>query len=158
MRLVPEPLTAHAFAPFGDVLEIPTQPARQYFDRSLSNIRGEHVPCSLSIAYKTEAASLPLSSTTMERHEFSSQSFIPVQGVAWLAVVAPEAAEGGPDMAQARAFLVRPDQGVTYAAGTWHHPFTTLAAPASYAILMWRDGSALDEEFVTVPEFTVAAA
>jgi ureidoglycolate lyase len=157
MRLVPEPLTARAFAPFGDMLEAPKTAGREWFDRSLSNARGSSVPCSLSVMLKTEAASLPLTGMTMERHEFSSQSFIPMQGQPWLAVVAPEADEGGPDMNRARAFLVRPDQGVTYAAGTWHHPFALLAAPATYAILMWRDGSAVDEEFVTVPAFEVVA-
>ena len=34
--------------------------------------------------------------------------------------------------------------------GTWHHPVTVLDAPASFAVLMWRDFTAGDEEFVDV--------
>jgi ureidoglycolate lyase len=34
--------------------------------------------------------------------------------------------------------------------GTWHHPVTVLDGPASFAVLMWRDGTAGDEEFVPV--------
>ena len=44
----------------------------------------------------------------------------------------------------------RAGQGVTYAMGTWHHPVTVLDGPASFAVLMWRDGTAGDEEFVPV--------
>ena len=91
----------------------------------------------------------------MERHEFSSQSFIPQEGGRWLAIVAPHAAGGGPDMARARAFLARPDQGVTYGANVWHHPFTVLDREARFVIVMWRDGTKGDEEFVEVPEFSV---
>jgi ureidoglycolate lyase len=50
----------------------------------------------------------------------------------------------------ARAFVARAGQGVTYALGTWHHPLTVLDGPASFAVLMWRDGTTADEEFVQV--------
>jgi ureidoglycolate lyase len=60
-------------------------------------------------------------------------------------------------MARARAFLARPDQGVTYGANVWHHPFTVLDREARFVIVMWRDGSQGDEEFVEVPEFGVEA-
>ena len=49
-----------------------------------------------------------------------------------------------------RAFVARAGQGVTYAMGTWHHPLTVLDGPASFAVLMWRDGTSADEEFVPV--------
>ena len=110
---------------------------------------------SISLTVKPPLTVLPLRSSTMERHEFSSQSFVPQEAGRWLAIVAPHAKDGGPDMARARAFLCRPDQGVTYGANVWHHPFTVLDAPARFVITMWRDGSKGDEEFVEVPEFTV---
>ena len=58
-------------------------------------------------------------------------------------------------MARARAFLCRPDQGVTYGANVWHHPFTVLDRVARFAIVMWRDGTKTDEEFVKVAPFSV---
>ncbi|NOG73968.1 ureidoglycolate lyase [Roseicella sp. DB1501] len=154
MFLKAEPLTSAAFLPFGEVIECPRIPGRTYFEDALANLRPKARP-SISLTVKAPLAALPLRSTTMERHEFSSQSFIPQEGGRWLAIVAPHAAGGGPDMARARAFLARPDQGVTYGADVWHHPFTVLDREARFVILMWRDGSQGDEEFVEVPEFGV---
>jgi len=155
MRLTAQPLTAEAFAPFGEVLEAPGAPGRAYFDRALANLRPAASP-SLSIVAKEPVAALPLRSTVMERHPFSSQSFIPMDAGRWLAVVAPRAAEGGgPDIARARAFLARGDQGVTYGVGVWHHPFTVLDRTARFAVFMWRDGTAADDEFVDVPPFEI---
>jgi ureidoglycolate hydrolase len=34
--------------------------------------------------------------------------------------------------------------------GTWHHPLTVLDGPATFAVLMWRHGTAGDEECVPV--------
>ncbi|HEY4253476.1 MAG TPA: ureidoglycolate lyase [Roseomonas sp.] len=152
MKLTLEPLTAEAFAPYGDVLAAPAEPGRVYNDAAWRNLRPRARP-SLSFSHKTPAA-LPITSHLMERHEFSAQSFIPMDGGVCIVVVAPHAATGGPDMARARAFLAAPGQGVTYAPDIWHHPFTVLDRPASYAVAMWLDGSQ-DEEFVTVPEFVI---
>ena len=152
-----EPLTSAAFLPFGEVIECPAIPGRTYFEDALSSLRPGARP-SLSLTVKAPLAALPLLSTTMERHEFSSQSFVPQEAGRWLAVVAPHAASGGPDMARARAFLCRPDQGVTYGANVWHHPFTVLDRTARFVIVMWRDGTSTDEEFAKVAPFSVEAA
>src|SRR3712207_3677343 len=145
MRLTSEALTAAAFAPFGEVLEAPTEPGRRYAEAALADLRPGAARPSLSLVLKPPLASLPLRSRTMERHRFSSQSFVPMDSGRWLVVVAPHAAVGGgPDMARARAFVARPDQGVTYGADVWHHPFTVLDRPARFAVFMWRDGSAAD--------------
>jgi ureidoglycolate lyase len=158
MRLVAEPLRADAFAPYGEVLEAPGQPGRTYFVDSLGNGR-PGTPPSLSIARVPQLAALPLVVTRMERHEFSSQTFVPLDVARWLVIVAPQAAEGGPDRERARAFLASAGQGVTYRTNTWHHPMTVLDRPAQFAIFMWRDGTVADEEFVTIDRpFTVVVA
>ncbi len=155
MRLLAEPLTATAFAPFGEVLETPAEPGRTYFETALANRRPGAWP-SLSLSRKAPLAALPLASTVMERHRHSSQSFIPMEAGRWLVIVAPHhAASGGPDMARARAFVARPDQGVTYGADVWHHPSTVLDREARFAVFMWRDGGPGDDEFVEVAPFTV---
>ena len=162
MFLKAEPLTSAAFLPFGEVIECPAMPGRTYFEDAMASLRPKARP-SISLIVVEPRTALPLRSTMMERHEFSSQSFIPQEGGRWLAIVAPHAkdARGGaaskpmPDMARARAFLCRPDQGVTYGANVWHHPFTVLDREARFVIVMWRDGTKGDEEFVEVPEFTV---
>jgi ureidoglycolate lyase len=154
MYLKAEPLTSAGFLPYGEVIECPAMPGRTYFEDALANLRPK-ARGSISLTVKPPLTVLPLRSTTMERHEFSSQSFVPQESGRWLAIVAPHAAGGGPDMARARAFLCRPDQGVTYGANVWHHPFTVLDREARFVIFMWRDGTRTDEEFVEVPEFTV---
>jgi ureidoglycolate lyase len=150
LKLILEPLAAGPFAAFGEVLEIPHAAGRSYFNRALANLRPSARP-SLSLSRKEELSSLPLTALQMERHEFSSQSFVPIDVGRWLVVVAPHAAEGGPDMSGARAFLAGPNHGVTYGANVWHHPLTIFDRPASFAVFMWLEGGKGDEEFFTLP-------
>lgn len=150
MKLITQPLTAEAFAPFGTVLDAPRQGGRTYFDGTLANLRSGAQP-SLSLARRDEVAALPFTATMMERHEFSSQSFVPIDCGGWIVMVAPHTADSAPDMSKARAFLAGPEQGVTYSANIWHHPLTIVERPASFAIFMWLEGKG-DEEFFTLAE------
>ena len=149
MRIVAEPLTAEAFKPYGAVLEGPAIAGRVYFNDTLANGRAQ-APVSLSVATVAPTTELPLVVKVLERHEHSSQSFIPLSVSRYLVLATRDAPGGGPDVSRLRAFVARVGQGVTYAMGTWHHPVTVLDAPASFAVLMWRDGTADDEEFVPV--------
>ena len=153
MDIIPQPLTKEAFAPFGDVIDVPTAAGRIYYDDALGNLR-PHAKASLSMACRAPTADRPLKSEMMERHEFSSQSFVPVDVGRWLIVVAPHAAKGGPDMAAARAFITNGRHGVTYKPNTWHHGLTTLDKPGAFAVFMWKAGQQ-DEEFVPVAPFTI---
>jgi len=153
MELIPQPLTRQAFAPFGEVIDVPQEAGRTYYEDALGNLRPQAKP-SLSMSYRMPTQDRPLKSDLMERHEFSSQTFVPVDVARWLIVVAPHAAQGGPDMAHARAFIATGKQGVTYKPDTWHHGLTTLDRPGRFAVFMWRAGTQ-DEEFVPVPPFTV---
>lgn len=153
MIITAEPLSAQAFRPFGEVLTPPAS-GRMYFDEGLGNARPT-ANASLSMTHAMPLQSLPMRTTMLERHEFSSQSFLPLSVARWLVIVAPPAAGGGPDTLRARAFLAGPQQGITFRVGTWHHGLTVLDRPADFAIFMWRDGSKGDEEFVTVPELAI---
>lgn len=144
-------LTAEAFAPFGEVLAAPAAPGRRYFEGAPANGRPGAWP-SLSLSCREPSSP---HAVQMERHRFSSQSFVPLDPVRWLVLVAPHAEGGGPDMAQAMAFVVGPGQGVTYRADVWHHGLTVLDRPARFAVFMWRDGTGGDEEFVDVAPVSV---
>jgi len=148
--LVAQPLTALAFEPFGAVLEAPPDAGRRYFDAELAN-RRPAARSSLSLSRLLPLAQLPLRAALFERHEFSSQTFLPLSVARYLVIVSPPADGGGPDGARARAFVGRTGQGVSYHAGTWHHGMTALDAPALFGVLMWLDGGSGDEEFVTLP-------
>ena len=149
MRIVAEPLTAEAFKPFGAVLEGATAPGRTYLSDTLANRRA-HAPVSLAVATVEPKATFPMPVTVLERHEHSSQTFIPLAVSRYLVLATLDAPGGGPDLERLRAFVARAGQGVSYAMGTWHHPLTVLDGPASFAVLMWRDGTTADEEFVPV--------
>ena len=155
MKIVAQPLTAEAFAPFGDVLAAPADPGRAYYEGGLGNARSD-ARASLSMVHRLPIAGLPFEANLLERHEFSSQTFLPLEGGRWVVIVCPHAAAGGPDLGGLRAFIARPDQGVTYRMNTWHHGLTVLDRPARLAVFMWRDGTKGDEEFVPVTPFTVA--
>ncbi|UOM34878.1 ureidoglycolate lyase [Acuticoccus sp. I52.16.1] len=153
-EIIVEPLTAEGFAPFGTVVPPQADPGRTYVDGSLANLRPAAHP-SLSMSARLEAASLPLTIRQMERHAFSSQTFVPTEPTSVLVVVAPHAADGGPDMARARAFATEGQTGFTFGADVWHHPLTLLEAPGRFAIFMWLDGTTGDEEFVDIEPMLV---
>jgi ureidoglycolate lyase len=154
VELIASPLTAGAFAPFGDVVEAPTTQGRAYFENSLGNLRATARPC-LWMLTKQPAPGLPLEIKSLERHEFSSQSFVPIEIGRWLIVVAPHAPAGGPDVARAQAFLANARQGVGYRPNTWHSGLNVFDKPARLTVLMWLDGTAGDEEMVPVDPFSV---
>lgn len=154
MELIPQPLTKEAFAPFGDVIDIPDVAGRTYYEDALGNLRPA-ARASLSVSLKPETSERPLKVELLERHEFSSQTFMPLDVGRWLVVVAPHAKSGGPDLAGVRAFLANGKQGITYRPNTWHHGLTVLDRPGRFAVFMWRDGSQGDEEFVPVQPFAI---
>jgi ureidoglycolate lyase len=154
MEIVAQKLTQEAFAPFGDVIDVPNEAGRSYYEKALGNLRPGAWP-SLSLSLRPETHDRPLHAELLERHEFSSQTFLPLDVSRYLVLVAPHRTEGGPDVASVRAFIATGRQGVTYRPNTWHHGLTVLDRPGCFAVFMWRDGTAGDEEFVPVEPFTV---
>ena len=104
MELIARPLTAEAFVPFGEVLEAPADPGRSFFNSSLGNLRPVAHPV-LRMVTKLPVQGLPVVANLLERHEFSSQTFLPLDIGRMLIVVTPHAAGGGPDVKRAQAFL-----------------------------------------------------
>ena len=147
-RLTLDPLTADAFAPFGDVIECPAEPGRDYFSDALATSRAHAAP-SLSVTLRAPST-LPLRLEMMERHEHSSQTFLPLDVSRYIVVVAPKDDQGGPDMSQARGFVAGGNQGVTFAADTWHAPNAVLDRPGRMAVFMWLADDGQDEEFRTL--------
>jgi ureidoglycolate lyase len=154
MEIVPQPLTRDAFAAFGDVIDVPDEAGRKYYEEALGNLRPAARP-SLWVSVKPEAPERPVRAELLERHEFSSQTFMPLDVGRWLVVVAPHAPQGGPAAERAKAFIASGRQGVTYRPNTWHHGLTVLDRPGRFAVFMWRDGTKGDEEFVPVSPFTI---
>lgn len=147
--IIAEPITHEAFAPFGALLAAPENFGRTYYDEAMSNTRPD-ARASISVARVEPVKSLPLDAVQMERHRFSSQSFLPMDGARYFAIVAPHGADGGPDTERARAFLVDGGRGITFRADIWHHPMAALDRPSTFGIMMWLDGTTGDQELVTL--------
>src|SRR5215470_7711505 len=98
-----EPLNAAAFAPFGQVIARPTDFGRVHFSDALANGRGGAKP-SLSLTRARPLAAKRLEAVKMERHEFSSQSFVPLDVARYLVIVAPHGQDRKPDSSRLRAF------------------------------------------------------
>ncbi len=145
-----EPLTASAFAPFGDVIDPPAPGERVGLSETLVARDGAGT-ARLSFNHG-KPHDLPLTATEMERHNRSSQCFVPLDVARWVLMVAPDKG-GRPDPAGIRAFVATGDQAVNYHLGTWHHPLRILDRPGRFAVLMWTTGHKPDdEEWSTLPE------
>ncbi|WP_299677991.1 ureidoglycolate lyase [uncultured Roseobacter sp.] len=132
------PLTAEAFAPFGDVLECAGPPDRlinaglcgRFHDRARMEF-GPDGRAGLSL-FNAEARSLPYTLDLLEQHPEGSQAFVPMTPAPFLVTVAPD--EGG-QPGTPSAFLTAPYQGINLHRGTWHGVLTPLSAPGIFAVV-----------------------
>ena len=154
-RAIPiEPLTARAFAPFGDVLDTGGDPDRiinqgfcgRWHDRARLDVEGGRAGISL---FKAEPRALPYLLDMMERHPDGSQAFLPMSMEAFLVIVAPDA---GGIPGTPRAFRTGPGQGGDYHRGTWHGVLTPLAPPGLFAVIdRIGPGANLEEHWFDEP-------
>ena len=148
MKIPTEPLTAAAFAPFGDVLEATGTPDRminaglcaRFHDRARIDIADGRAGLSV---FDAVARSLPYAFDLVERHPLGSQAFVPMTQAPFLVIVAPDE-QGTPG--RPRAFLTNGAQGINLHRGTWHGVLTPLQAPGLFAVLdRIGDGTNLEE-------------
>lgn len=136
-ELTLRPLTAEAFAPFGDVLEaggavdryINQGKCARYHDRAVLDFTDGRAGISI---FQSEAFDLPIKLQMLERHPLGSQAFLPLSDKPFVVVVAPDV-NGTPG--QPLAFKTAPGQGVNYHRNTWHGVLTPLHTPALFAVI-----------------------
>jgi len=138
----PEPLTADAFAPFGDVVQ-----SAEASDTGMNEARFARFDdlvgldvvtdppgrASVSIARCTAPSALPYRVAMMERHPLGSQAFIPLQEFEFFVVVAPP--DELLDESAIRAFRSNGRQGINYRRGTWHMPLIALQQGQKFLII-----------------------
>ena len=147
MDLIPRPIDAEGFAPFGTLLA-PPDPGGPSLDH-VADIGNLRTNARLNVSITRAAPTpLPLSLGAMERHPYSSQAFVPRVPCTFSVLVAPRANDGTPDTDRMRAFLSR--QGVVYAPNVWHHPFLAIGGACDCLMLRWDDGSDRDTEWHTL--------
>ncbi len=148
------PLTAEAFAPFGDVLEVNGAPSKvinqglcgRYHD--LARLDFSDGRAGISI-FDAEARDLPLKLDLVERHPDGSQAFLPMTEHPFLVIVARDA---GGIPSEPKAFLALSGQGVNYHRNTWHGVLTPLHAPGRFAVVdRIGEGANLEEYWFDTP-------
>jgi ureidoglycolate lyase len=153
IALQPMPEAAE-FAPFGALVAPPAQHGdRRFYSDWLGG--GDGLAPVFHVNSLPETV-LPGAINTLERHPHAAQCFVPLDVTRYLVVVAPSSADGSPDLAGLRAFVVPGTRGVIYRQGVWHAGARVLDGPGAFAVLMWR-GSANDDEFIDIPPVTLLA-
>jgi ureidoglycolate lyase len=135
--LLVEPLTAEAFAPFGEVIEpaaaraiypVNAGTATRYHDLADIDTAPEGGRTLLSL-FRAQARALPFELRVLERHPLGSQAFVPLGDAPFLVVVASDPAQ------RPRVFRAAPGQGVNYRRGTWHHALFALERTGDFLVI-----------------------
>jgi ureidoglycolate lyase len=156
-EIVLQPISAQAFAPFGDLIDCSGAPDKiinqgqcgRYNDRARFDFSDGRAGLSL---FDANPRDLPLTLDMVERHPDGSQAFVPMAHVPFLVVVAPDenGAPGTP-----LAFRTDPGQAINFHRGTWHGVLTPLHAPGLFAVIDRIGAGANLEEFRFETAYTI---
>ncbi len=135
--ILAHPLTAEAFAPFGEVLEVSGTPDRlinagkcgRFHDRAVLDFADARAGISI---FKSESFSLPFRLELVERHPEGSQAFICMTDDPFLVVAAPD--QGGTP-GTSLAFTTNGRQAVNIRRNVWHGVLTPLSGPGLFAVV-----------------------
>lgn len=133
------PLTPFAFAPFGQVIEpdlatmrlINSGTTERYHALGRVEALGTGAQVVINL-FRGQPRSFPYKVDMMERHPYGSQSFHPLTGRPWLAIVA-EDEDGKPG--RPHVFLAGGGQGINYRANVWHHPLMALGEASDFLVV-----------------------
>lgn len=136
-RLHSQPLTAEAFAPYGDVIEARGAPDKiinqglcgRHHDLAQLDFSDGRAGISL---FDAKGRQLPLTVEMVERHPEGSQALIPLDGARFVVVVADDA---GGQPGALHAFMAQPGQAVNLHRGTWHGVLTPLEADGRFVVI-----------------------
>lgn len=155
LELKAEPLTAEAFAAFGDVIDartstsFPINAGRTQRHHGLAKVEtlGENAHALINI-FVSLPVTLPLRLSFLERHPLGSQAFMPLHQERFIVVVAPQGEHIEPS--EVRAFVTDGRQGVNYHAGTWHAVQSVLEREGEFLVID-RGGDGNNCEEFSIP-------
>ncbi|MFD1796571.1 ureidoglycolate lyase [Paracoccus aurantiacus] len=153
-----EALTAEAFAPFGEVLEISGSPDKiinqgkcgRYHDLAAMDFAAENGGGRAGISlFHAELREMPYTLDLLERHPLGSQAFIPMSPSRFLVTVAEDM---GGRPGTPRAFIARAGQGVNLHRNVWHGVLCPLDGSGLYGVIdRIGEGSNLEECWLDPP-------
>ena len=136
-RIKIEPLTAEAFAPYGDVLDASGVPDKMINQgkcgrfHDLARLDFADGRAGISV-FQGQKETLPLTLELVERHPLGSQAFMPMSADPFLVIVASD--EGGTPVTP-RAFLTAPGQGINFHRNTWHGVLVPLSESGLFTVI-----------------------
>lgn len=149
-----QPLSADAFSPYGEVLNLFAPPDRTINQGTSGRL---DLPAGLDLAGDQGQAVLAVFHALaqnsegpchmLERHQQGSQTFVPLTGARCRLLVA--LGQGQPDLGTLKCFEVSGQQGFTLHKGTWHHPLMALDNGAF--LVLERRGPTEDCEIHSLP-------
>jgi len=147
-------LTADAFAPYGDIIEISGTPDKminqgmcgRYHDFAALDFADGRAGISL---FDARARTLPHTVDMVERHPLGSQAFIPLSPLRFLVVVADD--ENGTPTGL-KAFVTTPGQSINLHRGVWHGVLAPIETPGRFAVVdRIGAGANLEEHWFDAP-------
>jgi ureidoglycolate lyase len=135
ITLIPQPLSADTFAPFGDVITFYNGKRRNHVLNAFERTEEAALP-SLWISRPGVATQGTALIRDLERHPYSAQTFLPLNGGRYLIVVCGSDAQGKPELSGLRAFIAEGNQGVTYSMNVWHHGLTVFDVKTEFVVVM----------------------
>jgi ureidoglycolate lyase len=132
LLLTARPLTAAAFTRYGQVIgpaggeaaPVNAGTSQRHEARAALDLQRDAGRAVLAV-YDARARAFPFEARMLERHRLSEQVFLPLGGARrCVLLVAPAGAPPQPE--DCEAFVTDGHQGVSLAAGTWHHGLLAL--------------------------------
>jgi ureidoglycolate lyase len=163
MEIVPQDLSAEAFAPFGAVIVAPSQAvdasgAGWKWWMTPALLPGTDRPYSVGYLDLWPAA---LQVDWAERHMHSAEMVIPVGGDCLVYVAPPDYPEeqvSQPQPDYFQVFVVHPGQAVILKAGVWHGAPLALTEPLSAIVLLLQHTGRDDTSLVRFTETPVTVS
>lgn len=151
------PLTASAFAPFGDILCKTQAPSAfhinqgnclRHHDLAKVEATGTNARVMINI-FSAKPYGLPFHLNMVERHPYGSQAFMPLSSEPFLVIVAHDTGEGP---AKPQAFITQSGQGINIHRNVWHGVLTPLNKPSDFLVIdRGGDENNLQEFFFPKP-------
>ncbi len=150
IRIKAIPVSREAYLPYGNLIEadesLPYRAANmgsaKRFNHlcNLENLRGDKAKLNLCVFRVSPLKTMPLELKLLEKHEYSTQVFMPMTGSCkYLAIVC--LGKEDPELESLRAFVVKGPRGVSYYPGVWHYPMTALDQGIDFSCLVYENGS-----------------
>jgi ureidoglycolate lyase len=156
-----QPLTLSDYSPYGSVIGLSDVPpslqptpanqgtARRYNRLAeLQNLRATTATSNVCLFDCTPhklTASNEFHCKLLEKHQFSTQLFVPMNGASRFLVIVALGAEK-PDLSTLKGFMASANQGITYNPGVWHHPLIALDQQTQFFCVVNEDNSKGDCE------------